>query len=331
LSAMMASEIIYRREERKVNQAQNPHERSFIAELVPRWRPSRQQVLWATRLTIASVLVLIVVAFLGAGLWMALGAYVAPKTVADRKDLVQSFAVVVAALVGSLSALAAVGSLIVSRSNLQQQRELDYQNREQQYILEEKRAQETTLLEYVVEMVKLLSNKERPLRESNEGDDARFLARLRAVTVLPQLDAWGRRRVLDFLYESGLITKNHAIVPLAGADLRGAGLGGAKLRSADLSGVSLDRAYLGGADLRESDLSGASLRGVSLLGGVTGLGDADLHGADLRSADLSGAKVTGEQLATCKYLDGSTTMPDGQKYEEWLKDRERHKEDGENE
>jgi hypothetical protein len=53
--------------------------------------------------------------------------------------------------------------------------------------------------------------------------------------------------------------------------------------------------------------------------------------ASLREADLSGAKGwTEEQLSEARSLEGAT-MPNGQKYEDWLKDRENHKEDGENE
>jgi uncharacterized protein YjbI with pentapeptide repeats len=48
--------------------------------------------------------------------------------------------------------------------------------------------------------------------------------------------------------------------------------------------------------------------------------------ADLSNANLKGAKVTDEQLIQAKSLEGAT-MPNGQKYEEWLKGRE---EDGEN-
>jgi hypothetical protein len=47
-----------------------------------------------------------------------------------------------------------------------------------------------------------------------------------------------------------------------------------------------------------------------------------LFHANLYSAE----GITLEQLAECKFLEGAT-MPDGHKYEDWLKSRE---EDGEN-
>ena len=50
---------------------------------------------------------------------------------------------------------------------------------------------------------------------------------------------------------------------------------------------------------------------------------ADLSNADLSGANLKGANVTEERLAKCKSLEGAT-MPNGQKYEEWLKSKEGH-------
>jgi hypothetical protein len=61
-------------------------------------------------------------------------------------------------------------------------------------------------------------------------------------------------------------------------------------------------------------LMDAILVGVDLY--YTVLEEADLSGADLRDA-----LVTEEQLAACASLEGAT-MPNGQKYEEWLKDKE---------
>jgi uncharacterized protein YjbI with pentapeptide repeats len=54
---------------------------------------------------------------------------------------------------------------------------------------------------------------------------------------------------------------------------------------------------------------------------------ANLSEADLRGANLSYARdITGEQLEKqAKTLEGAT-MPNEQKYEDWLKDRARDKE-----
>ena len=69
---------------------------------------------------------------------------------------------------------------------------------------------------------------------------------------------------------------------------------------------------------------------------IISLRGADLSGADLNTADLKGAVlgnakgVTNQELEQkAKSLEGAT-MPNGQKYEDWLKSKDRA-EDGENE
>ena len=64
---------------------------------------------------------------------------------------------------------------------------------------------------------------------------------------------------------------------------------------------------MGEADLREAKLQGTVL-----------------YGANLSGADLTDARVTLEQVKQADILKGAT-MPNGQKYEDWLKSR---KEDG---
>jgi uncharacterized protein YjbI with pentapeptide repeats len=75
----------------------------------------------------------------------------------------------------------------------------------------------------------------------------------------------------------------------------------------------------------ETDLSGANLSGANL-------SRADLHGANLQRANLQRANltlanfqeaagITNEELEQqARFLEGAT-MPDGQKYEDWLKSR----------
>jgi uncharacterized protein YjbI with pentapeptide repeats len=142
---------------------------------------------------------------------------------------------------------------------------------------------------------------------------------------------------------------------LRGADLFLANLRGARLRFADLSDATLIQADLSGANLREDNLSeadlflanlrGANLRGANLRG--THLQDANLTKANLQGADLEeailqradlshanldGANLSGAYLGSAegitneeleqqaKTLEGAT-MPNGQKYEDWLKSR----------
>ena len=57
----------------------------------------------------------------------------------------------------------------------------------------------------------------------------------------------------------------------------------------------------------------------------------DLSGADLSRTDLRAARGwTEEQLRTARSLEGAT-MPNSQKYEDWLKDKESREEDAEKE
>jgi uncharacterized protein YjbI with pentapeptide repeats len=125
---------------------------------------------------------------------------------------------------------------------------------------------------------------------------------------------------------------------LSGADLSNADLRGAELRKANrqdserIPGEShneYDKAVnkadklppglletdLSGADLSGADLSGADLSGADL-------SDTDLSGAVLNQANLRGAwALTDEQIAAAKTFNGAT-MPNGQEYEDWIKDKE---------
>jgi uncharacterized protein YjbI with pentapeptide repeats len=91
---------------------------------------------------------------------------------------------------------------------------------------------------------------------------------------------------------------------------------------ADLRGAALIEANLSAAHLGEANLSGANLSGAAP-------SDADLSGADLLEANLSRAWGWNvDQLSEAMSLEGAT-MPNGQKYEIWLKSRDRG-EDGQN-
>jgi uncharacterized protein YjbI with pentapeptide repeats len=116
---------------------------------------------------------------------------------------------------------------------------------------------------------------------------------------------------------------------LTEADLRGAFLQEADLRGANLQGADLYTAILPRANLQEADLRGGNLQGAGLIG-------ADLRGANLQEANLFSAKLLDaqvaddHQLADTKSLQGAT-MPNGQKYEDWLKDKEGSGKDAETE
>src|SRR5215207_3948854 len=200
------------------------------------------------------------------------------------------------------------------------------------------------------------------------GDPVHTLAQARTSTAILRLDAEHNESVTHFLITSGLSvrskdsprllrgsTLSHAKLSgahlpnadlgdadLSGADLSNALLLNANLIVADLSGADLSNALLDNADL-VADLSNADLSGANLLG--ADLSDGNLFGADLSRADLSGANLVGANLenANLSGADGITNaeleqqtvslegadMPNGQKYEDWLKSGLRE-EDGKN-
>jgi uncharacterized protein YjbI with pentapeptide repeats len=111
-----------------------------------------------------------------------------------------------------------------------------------------------------------------------------------------QLDPKRKRRLLQILHEAGSIGKETPVIGLSGADLR--------------------NAYLRELDLKDAALNGADMKGANLE-------RADLRGADLSGADLLGARgVTEGQLEQAESLEGAT-MPNGQKYEDWLESKGR--------
>lgn len=198
----------------------------------------------------------------------------------------------------------------------------------------DRRAQDEALQAYLDKMSELLID--RQLRkETDRYADKRITARARTLAVLRQLDDGRRKRtVLLFLREARLINRedrpqddskvNPPIVGLGDADLTNANLRRAKLINTDRDEpISLQRANLEGADLQGADLERADLAGANL-------DKANLTGANLTGADLSEVKgATEEQLTTARPLTGAI-MPDGQKYEDWLKDKEGRGQAGEN-
>jgi Pentapeptide repeats (8 copies) len=157
------------------------------------------------------------------------------------------------------------------------------------------------------------------------------------------------------LHGADLEGSNLNLADLRGADLSGADLSGADLTDANLlpydeknpttwnkhnlekrstlnNGASFYRKRLGSKvrkevkvrkGLKVTDLSGATLREAQFC-------NAWLHGVNLSGADLKDAKgiTTGELVQQAFSIKGAT-MPNGQKYEDWLKSKG-HLEDREN-
>jgi hypothetical protein len=202
------------------------------------------------------------------------------------------------------------------------------QQRERELEVAERRAQDEILQAYLDQMSGMLipTTDQPSLYKARPGDSLSSVARARTLTVLPRLDGERKARVVQFLYESGLISKGRRILDLREGDLNGANLGGfnlsdANLSDANLRGTNLFLATLWMTDLSRVDLSGANLRGAYLK-------YTDMREADLSYAYLRGARAwTEEQLRRARTLEGAT-MPNGQRFEDWLKDREGRSKDG---
>jgi uncharacterized protein YjbI with pentapeptide repeats len=190
-----------------------------------------------------------------------------------------------------------------------QQQALEERRAETERELAEQRAQDEALQAYLDQMSGLLL--ERDIRTSEKGSEVRTLARARTLTVLERLDPGRKTAVMRFLGEAVLIQRGEGRDPIID-------LGGANLSDADLNNADLRDALLDGANLRDANLSDANLRDATLRPLV------DLSSANLNNANLSGVKgITNEELdQQAASLEGAT-MPNGQKYEQWLKSKDR--------
>jgi uncharacterized protein YjbI with pentapeptide repeats len=118
---------------------------------------------------------------------------------------------------------------------------------------------------------------------------------------------------------------------LSNAHLSNANLSGTHLMEANLSDAILRDAHMGdGVELNDANLSNAELVGANLSGAYlidTNLSGAYLFDTNLKDTNLSGANLSGAtgvadaKLEKAQTLKGAT-MPNGQKYEDWLKSKD---------
>ena len=267
-----------------------------------RWRPSRRQLLWAGGIAALAFLIIVISGYLFRWKWTGLvtDANYPKRTLWDWLDLL------------IVPAVLAVGGYLLTERQRALDREISTQQTETDRELADERRQDDTLQAYLDQIGQLLLDKHRPLRQSKEGDEVQTLAQARTGTVLVRLDGLRKAQVVQFLYESDLIAAERPVLELSGADL---------------TDVDLSWAILSGANLTEANLNAAILRRADLSGAI--LGGAIVSGAILDNANLGRAwGWTEEQLSAASSLEGAT-MPNGQKYEDWLKNKDRG-EDGEN-
>jgi uncharacterized protein YjbI with pentapeptide repeats len=193
-------------------------------------------------------------------------------------------------------------------------------------------SQEATLQAYFDRMsILLLDEGLNGAFEGTKGDrEVRALARARTLAALEGLDPAHKRQVMQFLVDASLVQNRPGedpVVSLIGADLEGVDLTYSAPWDAQPY-ASAPAPDLSSADLTYADLSGADLSGVVMLDTRlvgTDLRGAELDGTVLYDANLSGANLSGVKGKSAEQLEGQSSslkgaiMPDGRKYEEWLK------------
>jgi uncharacterized protein YjbI with pentapeptide repeats len=212
----------------------------------------------------------------------------------------------------------------IESQRAKQTQKIENQRAEAERELAEQRAQDEALQAYLSQMGSLLLEKD--LRGSDKGSEVRTLARARTLTVLGRVDPSHKTALMQFLVEADLVQRvdrRDPIISLRAADLRNVYLSNSILSGFNVSGaVDLRGADLRFADLRYANLFGAYLSNADLSG-------AYLSNANLHDANLSEAKgITNEELAQRAASLKGATMPNGQKYEDWLKDKQAREEGG---
>jgi hypothetical protein len=169
----------------------------------------------------------------------------------------------------------------------------------------EQQAQDEALQAYLVVMKELLL--EQDLRNSEPGSSARAVANVQTSLILERVDGNRKRMVLRLLMDSHLIDAEAPLIETSTLALQGADAKGMDLSDTDLSGADLSGAYLSDANLSDAVLL-----------------NVDLSNAVLDNANLRGAEgISNEQLEQQAYSLEGATMPNGQKYEDWLKSKGR--------
>ncbi len=254
-------------------------------------------------IAVALTTLIVLLAIGGASLgWTGFG----DKTFWDWLQLLSALAIPVV--------LAAAGLWFTAQQDQRQQeiegqrtkqaQKIEDQRAKAERALAEQRAQDEALQAYLDQMSNLLL--ERNLRKAEADSEVRTLARARTLTVLSRLDSARKERLLQFLYETGLLHKEKHVIDLTGADLSGIDLhlnnlsgGGPFLfNSSPNQGTTRPVKPSNAANLSGAIMSDANLE-------HTLLSDTDLSETDLRDADLSNADLSNADLNTANMQDAN--------------------------
>jgi membrane protein implicated in regulation of membrane protease activity len=124
------------------------------------------------------------------------------------------------------------------------ERQAEEAQKQRELKVENQRAQDEALAAYLDEISQLLTDEKRPLSRAQPGGNLSTVARARTLTALFRLDGRRKRSVLQFLYESDLLTKGRVVVDLKGANLSKADLGLADLSAPTCTGPSFKKPTL---------------------------------------------------------------------------------------
>jgi hypothetical protein len=206
-----------RRKESRVEQEQQDRQQQWF-----RWPPTGRQLFWIEVFAALAFLLTVVCGYLFGWKWTGL-----PKqTLWDWLDLlIVPFVLAVGGYLFTRSESRRAEQSAIEQRNLdrgtteqrtKEDRWLAHERAETDRQIADQRRQDETLQAYLDYSGELLLNKDMPLRQSKARDEVRTLAQARTLTVLRRLDGERKGRVLQFLYEAGLITRYCAVVALAG-------------------------------------------------------------------------------------------------------------------
>jgi hypothetical protein len=195
--------------------------------------------------------------------------------------------------------LAAAGVLFTGAQH-RSSSEIQQQQREDDLAVQESRAQDERLREYIDKLGTLLV--EGDLDTKGYGEKESDVARARTLTLLYSADPLHKRTALQFLYEADLITEGKHIVPLGHVDLTGADLSHLNLKGAHMEAVFLQHANLNNALLVDTNLTNSNLG--------SGRGTGETQGATLDNANLSNAVLKGTDLYYSNFRNANLTGAD---------------------
>jgi hypothetical protein len=200
----------------------------------------------------------------------------------------------------------ASGAWVLNKWQADRERDIARRQGETDREMESERQGQTMFEAYLDQMTLLLL--EKGLRQREDCDEVKTIARARTLTLLNALDGVRKGQVIKFLFEANLLTRGLKLIDLKNANLEDIHLVWADLTRIDLTGSHLSRAQLKFAHLEDSNLTNTTLVKADLRRAClqrcnlkrANLAWADLRGASLEAANLEEAHLEGAQLLDAK-------------------------------